>query len=156
MVVGGVTVAQQDFLQSTEEKGAVFEQGRFDGVFGMGRKALAVILMKDGDEDSRANPFYINAINQNQLHKPEFSFYVSDDESSPGAMVLGGVNPNLMQGTVAWHKGHSDSYWMMEIQSMAAGGTTVATDDAGNDGYSSLRGIADSGTSLLVRHCSRH
>lgn len=148
--VGNVEVAQQDFLMSTQENGPVFAQGQFDGVFGMGRKALARLLVKRGDVDSRADPFYISAIKQGKLHKPEFSFYVSNTENEPGAMVLGGVNPNLMLGSVAWHTGCSDSFWMMEIESLTAGSVTVDTSDAAGGGFSSLRGIADTGTSLLV------
>merc|ERR1711924_41409 len=65
----------QDFLMSTQEHGEVFSNGRFDGVFGFGRKQLASILKRPGDGKDRAAPFYINAIHQNLLQKPEFSFF---------------------------------------------------------------------------------
>merc|ERR1711934_160419 len=71
--VGGVKVKNQDFLMSTQEHGEVFSNGRFDGVFGFGRKQLASILKRPGDGKDRAAPFYINAIHQNLLQKPEFS-----------------------------------------------------------------------------------
>merc|ERR1711907_777246 len=69
--VGGVKVRNQDFLMSTQEHGQVFRDGKFDGVFGMGKKQLASILKKAGDDEHRADPFYINAIHQNLLQKPE-------------------------------------------------------------------------------------
>jgi hypothetical protein len=157
--VGGVKVKNQDFLMSTQEHGDVFSMGKFDGVFGMGRKALASILQKPGDSQDRAAPFYINAIHQNLLRKPEFSFYVSARDHKPGAVILGGTNHALYKGPVTMHQGHSDAYWMMDIEALRVGDKDKSADDAflsidtrdpDGLGFRSLRGIADSGTSLLV------
>jgi len=148
VLVGKVEVQHQDFLVSTVEHGAVFDQGRFDGVFGLGKSALADILRQEGDTEDRALPFYINAIKQNLLQKPMFSFYVSQGEH-PGAVILGGTNDKLYKGPVKYHHGQSDNYWMMNVESIAAGDDAAhKVDTSGAD--NGLQGIADTGTSLLV------
>jgi len=138
--VAGVGIQKQDFLLSTDEDGTVFVNGRFDGVMGLGKEKLASILAK-GD-DGRGTPFYINAVQNQLLAAPKFSFFVSKNMGKPGAVVLGGVNPKLFKGEINTHKGESDAYWMVKLGTMKVGNTVVQTNGA--------RGIADSGTSLLV------
>jgi len=138
--VAGVKVGAQDFLLSTDEDGLVFRNGRFDGVMGLGREALAGILSRG--ETGRGIPFYINAVHENVLAEPKFSIYVSKHMGRPGAVVLGGVNPKLFQGPIFYHKGHSPAYWMVAMGTMRVGNEVVETRGA--------RGIVDSGTSLLV------
>jgi len=138
--VAGVSVKAQDFLLSTNEEGLVFRNGRFDGVMGLGRQALAGILSR-GEAD-RGVPFYINAVQANLLAEPKFSIYVSARMGRPGAVVLGGVNPKLFKGPIFYHKGHSPAYWMVSLGTMKVGNEVVETRGA--------RGIVDSGTSLLV------
>jgi len=138
--VAGVNVKKQDFLLSTDEDGLVFRNGRFDGVMGLGREALAGILSRG--ELGRGVPFYINAVNTNVLAEPKFSIYVSRTMGRPGAVVLGGVNPKLFKGPIFYHKGHSPAYWMVALGTMKVGKQVVETKGA--------RGIVDSGTSLLV------
>jgi len=138
--VAGVGVDQQDFLLSTDEDGLVFRNGRFDGVMGLGRQDLAGILSRG--ESGRGIPFYINAVNSQQLAEPKFSIFVSKHMGKPGAVVLGGVNPKLFTGPIFTHKGHSTAYWMVQVGSMKLGNTVVQTHGA--------MGIVDSGTSLLV------
>jgi len=138
--VAGVNVKKQDFLLSTDEDGLVFRNGRFDGVMGLGREALAGILSRG--EAGRGTPFYINAVNTHVLAEPKFSIYVSSHMGRPGAVVLGGVNPKLFKGPIFYHKGHSPAYWMVALGTMKVGNEVVETRGA--------RGIVDSGTSLLV------
>ena len=56
-IVGDVAIKNQDFLVSTTEHGAVFDSGRFDGVFGLGKSNLAKIVRIDVDSQDRAMPF---------------------------------------------------------------------------------------------------
>jgi hypothetical protein len=138
--VSEVQVEKQDFLLSTEEDGDVFLNGRFDGVMGLGRMDLADILAKG--EDGRGVPFYINAAKKNLLAEPIFSMFVSARMGRPGAVVLGGVNPELFSGPVQYHQGHSSAYWMLSLPEMKVGDQSVSTNGA--------MAIVDSGTSLLV------
>lgn len=139
--VAGVKVEKQDFLLSTVEDGIVFRNGRFDGVMGLGRSKLSNILSKN--DPKHGVMFYINAIKNKLLRKPDFSFYVSAKEGRPGAVVLGGVNENLFSGPISTHSGHSDAYWMVGLNGINVDGTYIqAASDA--------RGIVDSGTSLIV------
>jgi len=138
--VSEVHVQKQDFLMSTDEEGIVFRNGRFDGVMGLGRETLAGIL--SNGEEGRGTPFYINAMKNNLLAEKKFSIYVSQKMGNPGALILGGVNPNLMKEPVTYHQGHSPAYWMVGLGQMKVGDTVVETSGA--------RGIVDSGTSLLV------
>lgn len=139
--VAGITVPNQDFLLSTNEDGIVFRNGRFDGVMGLGRQALAGILSRG--EIDRGVPFYINAIQQKRFAEPKFSIYVSKHMGRPGAVVLGGTNPRLYTGTINYHAGHSEAYWMVSLGSMRVGDTVIHASNG-------ARGIVDSGTSLLV------
>merc|ERR1719199_1145475 len=107
---------------------------------GLGRQDLAGILSRG--EEGRGVPFYINAVNSQQLAEPKFSIFVSKHMGKPGAVVLGGVNPKLYTGDIFFHKGHSTAYWMVQMGSMKLGDTVVPTHGA--------MGIVDSGTSLLV------
>jgi len=141
--VTGVTVPRQDFLLSIHEHGRVFRGGRFDGVMGLGRTALASILSSDSSSERRGTPFYINAIEENLLAEPMFSIYVSKHLGKPGAVVLGGVNPKLYTGALNFHRGHSDAYWMVQLAGMQVGDTNVQA-------AVGAHGIVDSGTSLLV------
>merc|ERR1712096_312694 len=129
-----------DVVQVAGENGLVFRNGRFDGVMGLGREALAGILSRG--EQGRGIPFYINAVNENVLAEPKFSVYVSKRMGRPGAVVLGGVNPKLFNGPIFYHKGYSPAYWMVALGAMKVGNEVVETRGA--------RGIVDSGTSLLV------
>lgn len=151
LTVSGVTVKNQDMLLSTSENGAVFLDGRFDGVVGFGRPKLAQVLVQDTNSNEHPMPFYMNAIDQNLLQKNEFSFYIPKKKGKAGAMVLGGVNRNLDKGgKINMHKVKSKSYWMFDIQALQIGSKRIETDDKENEGKGSLRAIADSGTSLLV------
>lgn len=144
--VAGASVDDQDFLLSTREEGDVFDNGRFDGVMGLGREKLADILARrsgPNDQVVRGTPFYIQLMKQKKLASPIFSMYVSKHMNKPGAVVFGGVNPRLMQDKPTFHKGMSDAYWMLELQSM-----TVGNNDPINTHRA--RAIVDSGTSLLV------
>merc|ERR1712096_464934 len=129
-----------DHVAVAGENGLVFRNGRFDGVMGLGREALAGILSRG--EQGRGIPFYINAVNENVLAEPKFSVYVSKRMGRPGAVVLGGVNPKLFNGPIFYHKGYSPAYWMVALGAMKVGNEVVETRGA--------RGIVDSGTSLLV------
>jgi hypothetical protein len=154
--VAGVKVDRQDFLLSTNENGNVFLQGRFDGVMGLGRSQLASILDRDGE--GRGTPFYINA--GGELAEQKFSMYVSKKLGAPGALVLGGMNENLIavdkstgsKKEVAYHQGKSDSYWMLEMVSMKIKDADDYMAEWPAEGFTGApaRGIVDSGTSLLV------
>eukprot|EP00656_Telonema_subtile_P019611 TRINITY_DN2083_c0_g1_i2.p1 TRINITY_DN2083_c0_g1~~TRINITY_DN2083_c0_g1_i2.p1 ORF type:complete len:456 (-),score=100.79 TRINITY_DN2083_c0_g1_i2:320-1687(-) len=154
--ISGVNVKNQDFLMSTQENGGVFSMGKFDGVFGMGRKALASILQKPGDPPNRADPFYINAINQHLLKAPLFSFYVSKGITKPGAVILGGTNSKLYKGPIHWHQGKSDAYWLTDVHRVGIKNgeeelVSVETHSGVEEfGPTGVRAIADSGTSLMV------
>lgn len=139
--VAGIGVRHQDFLLSTDENGLVFRNGRFDGVMGLGRQALAGILSR-GDP-GRGVPFYINAIRKGKFAEPKFSIYVSKQMGRPGAVVLGGVNPRLFKGAINYHSGHSPAYWMVSLGKMKVGNKVIEASQG-------ARGIVDSGTSLLV------
>merc|ERR1711959_242941 len=100
--VAGVNVKAQDFLLSTDEDGLVFRNGRFDGVMGLGREALAGILSRG--EQGRGIPFYINAVNENVLAEPKF-----------------------FNGPIFYHKGYSPAYWMVALGAMKVGNEVVET-----------------------------
>jgi len=150
VTVGNVTVQNQVLLRSTKEDGSVFESGKFDGVMGYGRSALASVLNTPDEGSYNDAPFYINAILQKKVAHPEFSFYIGKG-SNPGAMVLGGTAPEFYTGEINYHKGRSKLYWAFNIEKIAAGDhpdDEVKTGTKGSNDW--LQGIADTGTSLMV------
>jgi len=151
VTVSGVTVKDQDMLLSTEENGEVFDNGRFDGVLGFGRPALAQVLVQDGASGDHPMPYYMNAMDQSLLQQPQFSFYIPAKQGEVGAMTLGGVNRDLDKGgEINFHDVKSDSYWMYDVSAIQVGSKRIDTSDKANGGSAGMRAIADSGTSLLV------
>jgi len=158
--IGKLSVNNQDFLASVTEEGNVFENGRFDGVLGMGKQDLALDLAGYDDEDP-SNPargiiITLNAARQGLIQAPMFSFYISKkgpmDGShlgSPGAVIFGGVNQKLFEkDSLHLFEGRSNSFWMIKVVSLKVGDKIIVDGSATGDDVPLA--VLDSGTSLIL------
>ncbi|KAJ7331724.1 hypothetical protein JRQ81_013904 [Phrynocephalus forsythii] len=92
VTVEGLTIANQQFAESTSEPGTTFLDSEFDGILGLAYPSLAV----DG-----VTPVFDNMMAQNLVELPMFSVYLSrnPDSSVGGELVFGGFDPAHFSGT---------------------------------------------------------
>ncbi|KAI9316386.1 endopeptidase [Dichotomocladium elegans] len=132
LTMGGITVDDQGFAESTKEPGFTFALAQFDGILGMGFANIAV--------KGVVPPFY-NMVAQDLVDAPVFSFWISDEEQG-GEMVLGGIDPTHYQGELTWAPVRRQGYWEIELQDIKFNGQRVGLDPVG--------AAIDTGSSLLV------
>merc|ERR1712178_397658 len=130
--IAGVDVTGVDFGEVTKLS-AQFATSRFDGILGMGWKAISV----------KGYDTVFDKIQQQGLVDPSFSFYLTSKPGSDGSeLILGGVDNKYYTGDFSYYPLISESYWLI-----AGDKFTYNNKDYGTDG---LRLIVDSGTSLIV------
>merc|ERR1712072_9653 len=117
--IAGVNVTGVDFGEVTKLS-AQFATSKFDGILGMGWKAISV----------KGYDTVFDKVQQQKLVDPSFSFYLTNTPGSDGSeLLLGGVDKKYYSGDF--------KYYHM----------TYKDEQYGSDG---LRLIVDSGTSLIV------
>jgi hypothetical protein len=114
-----------------------FEQFGFDGVMGLGLKALAV------------HPefhFFSQLTKQHAGVAPVFSFYLSRTEVDGNEITIGGHVESRMKGPLSWTPvvDPESGHWRVGIESVLVGDTEVEQCSTGN-----CSAIVDTGTSLL-------
>lgn len=121
VVFGGMTSLSSDF-----------EGSGFDGLMGMAWKAIA---------EDNVTPVFQYMYEQGLVEDNSFSFYLTPSADENGSMlILGGVNEEYSNGSFNYVTLSSESYWQIPIDGVKAGSYSK----------SSLQGIVDTGTSLLV------
>ncbi|KAI7877609.1 endopeptidase [Lichtheimia hyalospora FSU 10163] len=134
--VGGISVSGQGFAESTKEPGFTFALARFDGIFGLGYKTIAV--------KGVVPPFY-HMVERDLIDAPIFSFWLNgdpDDEANGGELVFGGLDESHYEGDIAWSPVRRKGYWEIELEDIKFGGQNVDLDPVG--------AAIDTGSSLLV------
>ena len=67
-------------------------------------------------------PYLSTSMRSNRICcRSQCSLSTSPQAMQPGAVVIGGTNPKLYKGPIKYHAGQSDDYWMMNVESIAAG-----------------------------------
>lgn len=132
--MGGIEVTDYSFAECDDFSGLglAYAIGKFDGILGMGFEAL----VQGGGEA----PFEA-LIKSGELDEARFAFYLSDDESVPGELVLGGVNPARYEGDFQYHNLTFRGYWQVALDDIAIDGTSMSQ---------SPNIIVDSGTSIIA------
>jgi len=130
--VGTVTVSKQGFAEATNEPGLSFSLAKFDGILGMAFQTISV--------DS-VPPVFATMVKQGVVAKPEFAFYLPSSSGSTGELLLGGTDPSHYSGNFIYQPLSSETYWEFELGAFTVGGKTAT---------STLRAVADTGTSLLA------
>ena len=134
--VGGISVPGQGFAESTKEPGFTFALARFDGIFGLGYKTIAV--------NGVVPPFY-HMVNRDLIDTPVFSFWLNgdpDDEANGGELLFGDIDDSHFEGDLAWSRVRRKGYWEIELEDIKFGGEYVGLDPLG--------AAIDTGSSLLV------
>ena len=127
-----IQVEAQRFAEVQDAGGLGFAYafGKFDGILGLGFTSISI----DGTPTVMEN-----AINQNLLDQPIFSFYLGDNQ--PGELTFGAYDPTKFTGDLTFVKLQKATYWQ------------IALDQATSGEYASpknMTAIVDSGTSLIA------
>ncbi|XP_020653743.3 cathepsin E [Pogona vitticeps] len=136
VIVEGLTIANQQFAESTSEPGSTFLDSEFDGILGLAYPSLAV----DG-----VTPVFDNMIAQNLVELPIFSVYLSrnPDSSVGGELVFGGFDPSHFSGNLNWIPVTKQGYWQILLDNIQVGGTVEFCAEG-------CQAIVDTGTSLIT------
>jgi len=117
--------------------GMAYSFGKFDGILGLGFTSISI----DG-----ATTVFENAIAQNVVDQPMFSFYLGDN--GPGELTFGGYDATKFKGDdLTYVKLESATYWEIALDGGVTAGDYHSTPNS--DG-SAITAIVDSGTSLIT------
>merc|ERR1719506_3498767 len=81
-------------------------------------------------------------IDQKLISESVFAFYLQDDASEEGELVIGGIDHSHYTGELVDVPLTSETYWEVSLDAMKFGGSPVIS--------SPQKAIIDSGTSLLA------
>merc|ERR1712118_585454 len=137
VTVGDIDVKGQTFAEiSTVTFGPLniaFAIGKFDGILGMGFNSISQYHIP--------TPFE-QMVTQKLISEPVFAFYLPDDASAKGELILGGVDKSHYTGDLVTVPLTSETYWEVSLDGLKFGDSAIVT--------SSMKAIIDSGTSLLA------
>lgn len=134
--IGDLVIEGQDFAEATSEPGISFAFGKFDGILGLAYDTISV---------NKIVPPVYNAIKQDLLEKPLFSFYLgenSDGKGDDSQATFGGFDESKFEGDITWLPVRRKAYWEVKLEGLGLG-----------DQFSELEshGAAiDTGTSLIT------
>lgn len=103
--------------------------GYFDGILGLGFDSISVGGVKT---------VFHNAMEQGQVEKPVFAFYLGDN--ADGELTFGGYDASKFEGELTWIPLMEASYWRIALDKVQIGSFSTTATDA----------IVDSGTSLIT------
>jgi hypothetical protein len=108
-----------------------FAVAKMDGILGMAYPAISM---------NKLTPFTVALKEQGLIDQNIVTFKLShtDDDSE---MIVGGEDATFRNGDYSWNEVTQQAYWMIKIDSISLGGKVIA---------SNLKGIVDTGTSLMV------
>jgi hypothetical protein len=136
VTVGGVDVKGQLFAEVSKVSfgplNIAFAAGKFDGLLGLGFKSISQYQIP--------TPFE-SMIDQKLIDEPVFAFYLQQDASAQGELVLGGIDKSHYTGELVDVPLTSETYWEVSLGSLKYGSTSIS---------SGAKAIIDSGTSLLA------
>jgi len=112
-----------------------FVAAQFDGILGLAFETISA------DE---CVPVFQLAFQQGAVSDNSFSFYLTAEAGADGsAMVLGGVDEEYYTGDFNYHEIISDTYYLIGLDSVALGDNVF-------NSTTGLKGIVDTGTSVIV------
>eukprot|EP00928_Gymnodinium_smaydae_P051503 TRINITY_DN3505_c0_g1_i1.p1 TRINITY_DN3505_c0_g1~~TRINITY_DN3505_c0_g1_i1.p1 ORF type:complete len:766 (+),score=190.47 TRINITY_DN3505_c0_g1_i1:168-2465(+) len=137
VTVGDVEVQGQLFAEVSKVSfgplNIAFAAGKFDGLLGLGFKSIS--------QYNIPTPFEA-MIEQKLIDEPVFAFYLQDDASTQGELIIGGIDKSHYTGELFDVPLISETYWEVSLDAMKFGGSPVIS--------SPQKAIIDSGTSLLA------
>jgi len=136
VTVGGIDVKGQLFAEVSKVSfgplNIAFAAGKFDGLLGLGFKSISQYQIP--------TPFE-SMIDQKLVDQSVFAFYLQEDASTQGELVLGGIDKSHYTGDLVDVPLTSETYWEVSLASLKFGSSSIATGS---------KAIIDSGTSLLA------
>jgi len=130
-------IDHQRFAEITDAAGLglAYALGKFDGILGLAFRSISI--------DDTPTVFE-NAIAQNVVEQPMFSFYLGDN--APGGLTFGGYDPSKFEGELQYVDLLSATYWEIALDGVHAGSYHSQPNHDG----APITAIVDSGTSLLT------
>jgi hypothetical protein len=115
--VGPFTIQHQAFNLIAKEEGYSFDKLPLEGIVGLAFPTMAA---------SGEVPFFDNVIRQGLLQHNEFAFYVEDsgsgaDSGGGGAVLWGGVDPELFHGSIVLFPVTQAHYWALDLHEFRVG-----------------------------------
>lgn len=144
--IGGLEIENQIFAEAVNEPSISFIAAYFDGILGLGFPEIAV---------GKVKPPFQNALDQDLLSEPVFSFWLNRDVDGEqgGELVLGGVDEDHFKGSHTWVPVTRRGFWQFKMDGISVDKEKETEKEIAND-VPACRGgcqaIADTGTSLLV------
>ena len=131
---GGAQVKNQLFAEVTSEQGTSFAVAKFDGILGLAFQTISV---------NNIVTVFQNLFSQGLVSQNSFAFYLTRNAGQAGSVLtLGGYNSTLSKNDWKYVPLLAQDYWRISIGGISVGTNTI--------NISGIRGIVDSGTSLLV------
>lgn len=134
LLADDLVINAQKFAEVTDAGGLglAYSLGKFDGILGLGFTTISV---------GGAPTVFENAIKQNKVDQPIFSFYLGDN--GPGELTFGGYDSAKFEGDLQSVKLDAATYWQITLDAVKAGPYS-------NDSSDKITAIVDSGTSLIT------
>jgi len=139
--VGPLKVKQQPFAMIREMSGDVFSTFQFEGILGLAFKSLSF---------GGIQPFFERVIEQKLLDHNEFAFYLNVDSSQPSALLWGGIDKDLFEGSILMFPVVQTHYWSLDLLDVKLGSRSILSN--GPDRPKRL--IVDSGTTYFTAPAS--
>ncbi|CAG9314486.1 unnamed protein product [Blepharisma stoltei] len=131
---GNFTIPKVLFGEVTDLQGVAFITGKFDGILGMAWPSIAV---------NNIPPTFYSLYQTGLIPANQFSVYLSKVVNAPGSqLILGGSISSLGKSAFSYVSLSNQTYWLINIDKVSIGTEKIP--------FSGLKGIVDTGTSLLV------
>jgi len=130
-----IVVNSVEFAEVTDAGGLgmAYNLAKFDGILGLGFSSISV---------GGFPTIFEEAIKQNKVDQPIFSFYLGDNED--GELTFGGYDASKFEGDLEYVKLESATYWEIALDGIKAGDYEKDSADG------KITAIVDSGTSLIT------
>lgn len=114
--VGPMAVERQPFAMIREMTGDVFSSFPFEGILGLAFPSLSF---------GGIEPFFERVIRAKLLKSNEFSFYLNTDSNRPSALLWGGVDKDLFEGSIVMFPVVKPHYWSLELVDFRINGKSL-------------------------------
>ncbi|OLQ04444.1 Pepsin II-4 [Symbiodinium microadriaticum] len=118
--VGPMKVDKQPFAMIREMSGEVFGSFPFEGILGLAFPSLSF---------GGIEPFFERVIRKKLLKNNEFAFYLNAESSQPSALLWGGVDKGLYEGSIVMVPVALPHYWALELVDFRIGNRSLMDTD---------------------------
>ncbi|XP_047330215.1 aspartic proteinase A1-like [Impatiens glandulifera] len=118
VIVGGLTIKNQGFIEATIPPDSAFQSSKFDGVLGLGFKEL---------NDLGVVPVWYNMMNQGLIRNQVFSFRLDRNkkEEEGGELVFGGIDPKHHKGDHTYVPVTGKGHWQFATSNVLINGQSI-------------------------------